>query len=48
VFQTSSTAESKPTSQHRCSQGCPTRPWPPKIFRTYSHFVLWEAVSQTK
>jgi len=31
---------------HRRSQGG-LRSQPP-IFRTYSHFVLWEAASQTK
>jgi len=34
--------------QHRRSQGGPGGHSHPQIFRTYSHFVVWEAISQTK
>jgi len=31
------------TAWHRRSQGGPKGPWPPQMFKKYSHFVLGEA-----
>jgi len=40
--------QNSPTCRHRRSQGEPRGRWPPKMFKTSSHFVLWEVVFQTK